>query len=62
MTSSGVVLLSGDTIAAHMTYNGVNLVMTLTDIVVNKTFTYTFPINIPTTIGSNLGIYRFYRR
>jgi hypothetical protein len=59
MTSSGVVLLSGDTIAAHMTYSGVNLVMTLTDIVVNKTFTYTFPINIPTTIGSNVAYIGF---
>ncbi len=53
MTSSGVSLSSGDTIAAHMTYDGVNLILTLTDAVVNKTFTHTFPINIPTTIGSN---------
>ena len=53
MTSSGVLLNSGDTIDAHMTYDGTNLVMTLTDIVVNKVFTQTFPINIPATIGSN---------
>ena len=45
-----------------MTYDGVNLIMTLTDVVVNKTFTHTFPINIPATIGSNLGVYRLYRR
>ena len=36
-----------------MTYDGVNLILTLTDAVVNKTFTHTFPINIPATIGSN---------
>ncbi len=53
MTSSGVFLNSGDAISAHMTYDGVNLIMTLTDAVVNKTFTHTFPINIPATIGSN---------
>ncbi len=53
MTSSGVFLNSGDAIAAHMTYDGVNLILTLTDAVVNKTFTHTFPINIPATIGSN---------
>ncbi|MEA2539182.1 MAG: hypothetical protein QOH35_548 [Acidobacteriaceae bacterium] len=53
MTSSGIFLNSGDAIAAHMTYDGVNLILTLTDAVVNKTFTHTFPINIPATIGSN---------
>ncbi len=59
MTSSGVILSSGDQINANMTYDGVNLVMTLTDIVVNKTFTYTFPINIPSTIGSNVAYIGF---
>jgi hypothetical protein len=53
MTSSGVVLNSGDSMTAHMTYDGVNLILTLTDAVVNKTFTHTFPINIPATVGSN---------
>ncbi len=59
MTSSGILLNSGDTIDAHMTYDGTNLVMTLTDIVVNKVFTHTFPINIPGTIGSNLAYIGF---
>jgi Chitobiase/beta-hexosaminidase C-terminal domain len=59
MTSSGVLLNSGDTITAHMTYDGVNLIMTLTDIVVNKTFTHTFPIKIPATIGSSLAYIGF---
>lgn len=52
MTSSGVLLASGDSIAAHITYDGTNLVMTLSDVVANKTFTHTFPINIASTIGS----------
>ena len=59
MTSSGVVLSSGDSINANMTYDGVNLILTLTDIVVNKTFTHTFPINIPATIGSNVAYIGF---
>ncbi len=59
MTSSGILLTSGDTINVNMTYDGVNLVLTLTDIVVNKTFTHTFPINIPATIGSNLAYIGF---
>ncbi len=59
MTSSGVLLASGDTIAAHITYDAANLVLTLTDIVVNKTFTRTFPMDIPGTIGSNLAYIGF---
>ena len=59
MTSSGVLLNSGDSITAHMTYDGINLIMTLTDIVADKTFTHTFPINIPATIGSNLAYIGF---
>ena len=59
MTSSGVLLTSGDSMAAHVTYDGANLVLTLTDSVVNKVFTHTFPINIPTTIGSNVAYIGF---
>jgi hypothetical protein len=59
MTSSGVLLTSGDSMAAHVTYDGTNLVLTLTDIVVNKVFTHTFPINIPATIGSNVAYVGF---
>ena len=59
LTPSGIVLSSGDTIAAHMTYDGVNLTMTLTDAVANKSFTHTFPINIPATLGSNLAYIGF---
>jgi Chitobiase/beta-hexosaminidase C-terminal domain/Bacterial lectin len=59
MTSSGVLLTSGDSMAAHVTYDGTNLVLTLTDIVVSKVFTHTFPINIPATIGSNVAYIGF---
>jgi hypothetical protein len=53
LTSSGINLHSGDSMSVHMTYDGTNLVMTITDPVANATFTHTFPINIPQVIGSN---------
>ena len=53
LTSSGIVLSSGDVISAQLVYNGTTLTLTLTDTVTNKTFTYAFTINIPSTVGGN---------
>jgi len=53
MTSSGVILSSGDIMAVQITYNGATLAMTITDTSLNKTFTTSWPINIPQTIGGN---------
>ena len=53
LTSSGIVLSSGDTIAAQLTYNGTTLTLNLTDTVTNKTFTQAFTVNIPSTVGAN---------
>ena len=53
MTSSGMNLHSGDAMHAHITYDGTNLTLTLTDTVTNATFTQAFPINIPSTVGGN---------
>jgi len=53
ITSSGIVLANGDPIAAHFTYNGTTLTMTLTDAVINKTYTTSWTINIPATVGAN---------
>jgi hypothetical protein len=53
LTSSGIVLASGDTIAAQLVYNGAALTLTLTDTVTNKTFSQAFTINIPSTVGAN---------
>jgi hypothetical protein len=53
MTSSGVILLSGDAIAAHIVYNGTTLTMTLTGAIVNKTFTQSWTVNIPAIVGGN---------
>jgi hypothetical protein len=53
MTSSGVILRSGDTMHAHLTYDGTTLTLTLTDPLVGKTFTYNQAINIPQIVGAN---------
>ena len=52
LTPSGINLHSGSTISAHIVYDGTNLTMTLTD-TTNDTFTQTWPINIPQTVGGN---------
>jgi hypothetical protein len=53
MTSSGVVLRSGDAMLANITYNGTTLTMVLTDVVTNKKFTLSKAINIPATVGGD---------
>jgi hypothetical protein len=53
MTASGVNLHSGDTMHAHITYDGTTLTLTLTDTVTNASFTTSTAINIPTTVGGD---------
>ena len=52
LTPSGIDLHSGDVFAAHITYDGTNLVLTLTDTVTNAVFTNSWPIDIPATVGA----------
>jgi hypothetical protein len=59
LTSSGIVLLEGDTITTHITYDGTTLTMTLTDQVISKTFTKSWTINIPATVGGNMAFVGF---
>jgi hypothetical protein len=59
LTPSGINLDQGDTIAAHFTYDGTTLTMTLTDNVVGKTFTNSWAINIPGTVGGNTAFVGF---
>ena len=54
LTSSGIDLHNGDTMAVHMSYDGTNLTMTITDAVVNATFTHTWAVNIPSAVGGTL--------
>ena len=53
LTSSGIDLHSGDTMSVHLAYDGTTLSMTITDAVVNATFSTSWPINIPGTVGGN---------
>jgi len=53
LTNSGINLHSDDEMAAHITYDGVTLTMTITDMVTAATWSTNWTINIPATIGSN---------
>jgi hypothetical protein len=59
MTSSSVLLKSGDAMLAHITYDGTTLSMTLTDQVTNKTFSLSKAINIPQVVGANTAFVGF---
>ena len=59
MTSSGVNLHSTDVFNVQMSYNGSNLTMVLTDANTNATFTHTWAINIPSTVGSDVAYVGF---
>ena len=51
MTSSGVNLHSGDPFHVHISYDGTNLTMTITDVTTNATFAHAWPVDIPTIVG-----------
>src|SRR4029077_15596630 len=53
MTGSGINLHSGDIFRVHMTYDGTNLTMTITDATTAATFTQAWPVNIPFTVGAS---------
>src|SRR5271169_4612581 len=59
MTSSGVNLHTTDVMNLQMTYDGTNLTMTITDTTTNATFTQTWRINIPATVGGNIAYVGF---
>jgi Bacterial Ig-like domain (group 3)/Chitobiase/beta-hexosaminidase C-terminal domain/Legume lectin domain len=53
ISPSGIELNSGDAIIATVTYDGTTLTLNLLDLVTNKSFTYSDPINIPQVVGGN---------
>jgi hypothetical protein len=56
----GVNLHSGDVLHAHMTYDGTTLTLTITDTTTPAdTFTTSWPINIPSTVGGNTAFVGF---
>jgi hypothetical protein len=57
LSTSGINLHSGNTMAVHIAYDGTNLALTIADTVTTATFTHTWPINIPQTIGGSTTAY-----
>jgi hypothetical protein len=53
LSTTGINLHSGDTMHAHMVYDGTNLTMTLTDTVTAASVVEVFPVNIPAAIGGS---------
>ena len=53
LTASGVNLSSGDTISAHLAYDGTYLYLTLKDPVTGRVYAGRFAINIPKSLGSS---------
>ncbi len=53
LTPSGINLHSGTTFSAHVVYDGSTLALTLNDPVALKTFTTSWAVNIPATVGGN---------
>jgi len=53
ISPSGIQLNSGDSIVATVSYTGLTLNLKLTDLLTNKTFTYSQSINIPSIVGAN---------
>jgi hypothetical protein len=50
---SGIDLHSGDTFAAHVTYDGTTLAVTITDLTHSATYTGAYAINIPAVVGGS---------
>ena len=50
---TGLNLASGHPITVALTYNGTTLSMLMTDTVTSGTFSYSWTINIPSTVGAN---------
>ena len=53
LSSTGINLHSGDTMHVHITYDGANFNVTITDTVTNATWTKNFSVNIPALVGGS---------
>ena len=53
LSGAGINLHGGDFIHAHMTYDGTNLYLTLTDTDTLATWSHSFAVNIPAVVGGN---------
>ncbi len=52
LTNSGITLTNTHVFKVHLTYDGTTLAMTITDATTNASFSTSWPINIPATVGS----------
>ena len=59
LSNSGIDLHSGDTMSAHITYNGSVLTMTITDAIAHTTYTGSWTVNIPAWVGASQGYVGF---
>jgi hypothetical protein len=59
LASSGINLHNGNAILAQVTYDGTNLVLRLTDTISQATWSHSFPINIPATVGGHTAFVGF---
>jgi hypothetical protein len=58
--TGGINIHNSDVFVVQMTYNGTTLTMTITDTAAtSNTFTKSFPINIPSTVGGNTAFVGF---
>ncbi len=53
LAGTGIDLHSGDSMEAHLTYDGTNLSLTLTDTLTLASWSNSWPINIPSAVGGN---------
>jgi hypothetical protein len=53
LAGTGIDLHSGDQMFAHITYDGTNLNLTLTDAVTLAQWSHSFVVNIPAAVGGN---------
>jgi hypothetical protein len=59
LSNTGIDLHSGDPMAVHMTYDGTNLTVSITDTVTGVTWSKYFTINIPSLVGGNTAFVGF---
>ncbi len=52
LSSTGIDLHSGHVLHAHISYDGTNLTLTLTDTTTNASVTETYAVNIPQVVGN----------
>ncbi len=59
LSNTGIDLHGGHPFAAHVTYDGTTLVLTLTDKITLAAWSHSFAVNIPATVGSNMALVGF---